>query len=134
MRYAATSGNVEFGDAMIKVVVLLARLPQLSHDAFVEYYETRHARLVQQLLPMISEYRRNHVVGTAYTLGEPAPMPWDTVTEMRFDTQSAYDAFCRAVTDPDVLTPLRADEGNFLDNTKTLRFVVEERTSPAASA
>jgi hypothetical protein len=59
-------------------------------------------------------------------------MIWDTVTEMRFTTPADYAAFCAVIADAKIMAALRADEARFLDDTKRLRFTVQEHASTPA--
>lgn len=114
---------------MIKVMVLLSRLPHVSPEAFRDYYETRHAPLIQRLAPMIADYRRNYV---GEVLNAPAGEGYpgfDAVTQLLFRSEEDHIAFKARIADPEVIAEIRADEANFLDNTRTWRFTVDERVS-----
>ena len=47
---------------MIYTLAHLFRKTSLSRSEFSAYYESRHTRLAQRLLPEFSHYRRNHVL------------------------------------------------------------------------
>ena len=115
---------------MFKVMVFLTRRGDLSREAFIDYYESRHAPLILQLMPGIRGYRRNYLQPADMILGGIAAAPdFDVVTEICFEDRAAYEAGMRAFSDPAVMQRLIADEENFLDRER-MRFVaVEERAS-----
>jgi hypothetical protein len=124
------------GRAMIKVLVFLSRLPHIDREAFKAYYETKHAPMCEQLLPMVDLYQRNYpdpgkvVPAEGRTLDET--IGFDALTILKFNTPEAYDAHQAALRDPRTRQIILDDEANFLDRSKTRVFVVDERTSPPA--
>lgn len=116
-----------------KSIALLRRRADLSHAAFVDYYENNHAPLIQSLLPGIIEYRRNFVDRAgAFTSDGAAPFDFDVVTELWWETRADYDAAMAIATAADVAARIAADEANFLDRTGNRMFLVEERVSSQA--
>ena len=111
---------------MIKVIALLRRKPGLSREAFIAYYETRHAPLIVSLLPGIAEYRRNHVTREGAFESAVAAIDFDSVTEMRFADRAAYDRFLAAAARPEVARAIAEDEENVFDRAATRMFVVDE--------
>lgn len=115
---------------MIKVIALLRRKEGLSREAFIAYYETRHAPLIRSLLPCIADYRRNYVDRAGAFESAVAAIDFDSVTEMRFASRADYDAFLAVAERPDVAATIAADEENVFDRAATRMFVVDE--TPAA--
>lgn len=114
----------------VKTIALLRRRADISHAAFVAYYEDNHAPLIRSLLPGIVEYRRNFVDLTgAYLSAGAAPFDFDVVTELWWKNRAAYDAAMSIAAQADVAALIAADEANFLDRTGNRMFVVEERSS-----
>jgi uncharacterized protein (TIGR02118 family) len=113
-----------------KSIALLRRRADLSRDAFVSYYEERHAPLIQSLLPGIVEYRRNFTnFDGAYSSDGAAPFDFDVVTEIWFWDRAAYDEAMTIATQPDIAQRIAEDEANFLDRTGNRMFLVDERES-----
>jgi uncharacterized protein (TIGR02118 family) len=112
---------------MFKCMALLRRKEGLSREAFVEYYETRHAPLIRRLLPGIAEYRRNYVdmEGAFLFPGAPA-IDFHVITELWFADRAAYDAFVSAAAEPEVARQIGEDEENLFDRSATRMMVVEE--------
>lgn len=115
---------------MFKVIALLRRKAGISREAFIDYYESRHAPLILSLLPQIREYRRNYfdLTGAIFGPGVQAP-DFDVVTELWMEDRAAYDAFMARSAEPDVAARIAADEENFLDRSATRFIVVDEHSS-----
>ena len=115
----------------VKSIALLRRRADLSQAAFVAYYEERHAPLILSLLPGIVEYRRNFVNREgAFASDGAAPLDFNVVTELWWESRAGYDAAMEVATRADVAERIATDEANFLDRTATRMFLVEERQSP----
>lgn len=114
-----------------KSIALLRRRPDLTREAFIDYYERHHAPLILSLLPGIVEYRRNFTTFEgAFVSDGAAPFDFDVVTELWFADRAAYDGAMAVATREDVAARIAADEANFLDRSGTRMFLVEERRSP----
>jgi len=124
-------GHNDLKGNMVKVIVLLSRLPHITREEFARYYEEHHAPFILTVLPDIKLYRRNHVIGNSEGPEDQRinAAPFDTLTELRFSDEAAYQRFANANLDPDIIARIRADEANFLDHTKTLIFRVDEYSS-----
>ena len=110
---------------MIRQFFLISKKPDISVDAFRDYYETRHVPLIRRLLPMFAYYQRHYVDREHSELESGQVEPgFDVITEIHFAGQAEYDAFRAAVSDPAVIAEIRADEANFLisDATRSLRM------------
>lgn len=116
---------------MYKCIALLRQRPDISREAFVDYYENRHSVLIRQLLPGILDYRRNYVDREgAFVFPGAQPMDFDVVTELRFADRAAYDRFTAKAAEPDIANQIARDEENLFDRSATRMFVVEEKASP----
>lgn len=115
---------------MFKCVALLKRKDSLPVADFIEYYETRHAVLIQQLLPGLLEYRRNYVnTDGAFMAPKPGPLDFDVISEFWFEHRAAYDAFVARATEPETAKLIASDEENLFDRSMTRMFIVDERRS-----
>lgn len=113
-----------------KAIALLKRRADLEPQAFIDYYETRHAPLILSLLPGIIEYRRNYAdFAGAFASPGAAPFDFDVVTELWFADRAAYDRAMAVAARPDIAARIAEDEAHFLDREKTRMFLVEERAS-----
>lgn len=120
---------------MIKVVAFLTRLPHVDREAFKAYYEDRHAPMVARLLPMLHVYERNYPDAAKVRPAEGQTLDeaigFDALTVMKFKDREAFRAWKAALADPETLAIIQADEAQFLDNTKTRLFVMDERLALA---
>lgn len=116
---------------MIKAIALLKARADLSREAFIEYYETRHVPLMRSILPETLEYRRNYIQleGAFIYPGASAP-DFDVITEMWYADRASYDRMMAIATRPEVAQRIAADEENFLDRSMTRMFLVDERGAP----
>ena len=115
---------------MIKAVALLARKPELTHAEFVDYYESRHSKLIRSLMPQIVEYRRNYLDRDSVRRPDGADEPdFDVITELVFADRAGYDAMLAAHSRPEVAKAIAADEENFLDRSRTRMYLVEVHES-----
>ena len=120
---------------MFKCIALLRRKADLSHQDFVDYYESHHSVLIRQLLPGIQDYRRNYVERDgAYIFADAAPIDFDVVTEMWFTDRAAYDRFAVRAAEPEIAARIAADEENLFDRAGTRMFTVDEQSGTQAAA
>jgi uncharacterized protein (TIGR02118 family) len=108
---------------MIKVIVAIKRLQEMSPEEFQKHWRTQHAELVKNnptSKKYIRKYIQCHTRLDEYKQGEVA---YDGTAELWFDTVEDKDAF---FSDPDYLKDIRPDEGRFADMTRTVFFVTEE--------
>lgn len=116
---------------MVKCIALLRKRADISKEAFIAYYETRHAPLITRLLPDILEYRRNFIdLDGAFLFPGAAPIDFDVVTEIWFEDQAAYDRFVARSAEPDIAQQIAEDEENLFDRSATRMFLVDERALP----
>ncbi len=110
---------------MIKHFFLISKKPEISAEEFRAYYEAHHVPLIKRLLPMFAHYQRHYLDRSESRMDAAQPDPdFDVITEIHFATQADYDAFLQTLSDPSVLTEIRADEANFLISgaTRSLRI------------
>jgi uncharacterized protein (TIGR02118 family) len=107
----------------IKLIALLARRPDFSHEAFVERYETLHVPLVRRLLPPFDDYRRSYIADEA----SRAKLGCDVITEAWFDQMPAYEAVQKAMAEPAISAAIAEDEAQFIDRDRMIIFAVDER-------
>lgn len=117
---------------MIKLIVLIKKKPDISAQAFRDYYENNHVPLIRSIYKTIGTYVRNYP-DPAQTLIPPGanPIDFDVVTELWFKSREDYDTFRATGADPANRARITADEAHFLITGQTRRFVVEECVSPA---
>ncbi|HXA54539.1 MAG TPA: EthD domain-containing protein [Solirubrobacteraceae bacterium] len=119
---------------MIKTIAFLKRKAGLSREAFIRYYETRHAPLILSIAPQICDYRRNFLIEAAAILAPGAAAPdFDVVTELWYPDEAAFAAAMTAFTDPVNARRIAADEENLFDRAYTRFYSVDECVSPSSA-
>jgi len=109
---------------VIKTIALIKRKSDITREEFVKHYEEVHAPLALKHLPMIKRYKRNHVVEVA---GMEGP-DFDCITELWFDTLEDAVKVIEFVQS-DAGQVIRDDEDKFLESSKTVSFLVDEKVS-----
>lgn len=107
---------------MIKVFTLIKRRNGLSYEEFAKYWEEQHGPLMKQVLPGVKRYSQNHLVRLPGS-GEPQ---YDGIAEMWFDDLESWHKTRKAYLG-DKRKLIEDDENKFIDKSKMLFFVVEEK-------
>lgn len=110
--------------AGVKIVAMMARLPQLTHEQFVARYEEGHVPLVRRLLPPFGSYRRNFIADLAVR----EALGFDVVTEAWFPDAEAHAAVMAAMSEPAISDAIARDEDAFMDRSRTVIFAADERS------
>jgi uncharacterized protein (TIGR02118 family) len=106
---------------MIKVLSLLTRKDELSHDDFVRHWFDIHGPLALAV-PGIRRYVQSHITGTRTRPDVPeADVDADGIAELWYDDM---DSFQRAAATPE-MKRLTDDGALFIGRIKT--YVIEER-------
>jgi uncharacterized protein (TIGR02118 family) len=110
-----------------KVCAYLSRRPDLSREAFIDYYENRHVPLVLSFAPMPRVYKRRYLVRGQEGNREDPSIDFDVMTELAWDDRSGFEEWITKLGREEIAT----DEGRFLDRAKTRAYVIEEYESTA---
>jgi uncharacterized protein (TIGR02118 family) len=111
---------------MPKLIALISKQPQLTREAFQEYYEANHAPLIRRLLPMIGRYTRSYLPAESETAKRTGKADFDVLTELWFDSEADLEAFWKRIREPEVAAAIRADEAHFLISDRTVMYRVDE--------
>jgi uncharacterized protein (TIGR02118 family) len=104
---------------MIKIIIELHRKNGMTRKEFAKYWEKVHAPKVVKAWPNLRRYVQNH----------PIPLPnneepqCDGVAELYFDDLESWVKAYKG----DAGKNIRDDEPNFLDQSKLLFVITEER-------
>jgi uncharacterized protein (TIGR02118 family) len=107
---------------MIKLMALVFKKPGLTDEEFRSYYKEKHATLAKTMIPELRKYTQNHFIklpGYKYE--------GDCLAELCFDGLEGIKKYF-AWRKTAAAQPLLEDETKFLDQSKTIRYVVEEHT------
>ena len=106
---------------MIKVLSLLTRKPEYTHEQFVKHWLEIHGPLARAV-PGIRRYVQSHITGTRTRADVPeAEVAVDGIAELWYDDA---EALARSAATPEA-KQLYADGALFIGRIKT--FVIEEK-------
>jgi uncharacterized protein (TIGR02118 family) len=106
---------------MIKVVGLLTRRPEITHEQFVEHWLEIHGPLAR-VVPGVRRYVQSHIVGTRTRPDIPeTDVEVDGIAELWYDDQ---EALARAAATPE-MKRLTDDGAVFIGRIKS--YIVEEK-------
>ncbi len=115
---------------MFKLIIVAKRKSGMSVDEFREYYEKRHAVLVQKITPMMRRYRRNYLTPLSSALSAGEDAPFDCVTEAWFDSEADFQRSLESLaSDADRMSALAKDEENLFDRSTIRIFTALEAES-----
>jgi len=106
---------------LIKVIGLLTRKPELTHEQFVKHWFEIHGPLAHAV-PGVRRYVQSHIIGTRTRPDIPeTDVEIDGIAELWYDDRAAME---RANATPEAKR-LHADGALFIGRIKS--FVVEEK-------
>ncbi|MFC1822261.1 EthD family reductase [Thermodesulfobacteriota bacterium] len=111
---------------MIKLLAFLKRKDGITFEEFSNYWKDNHGPLVKKLLPEAKRYVQNH----ARKGSEKGEQPFDGVAELWFESDEAWKKTAAAFGGEEGKT-IQKDELNFLDQSKSVFFVTEEKVIKA---
>ena len=128
--------NDQKGVIMIKMVTLLKRKPGMSMDAFINYYESHHAKIGEKYL---ASHAIRYVRRYLHPLPEsimpvPTEQHYDVVMEIWFQDQSAMEAAFAGLGKPEARAEISEDETKLFDCSRIHCYLVDEHESELKSA
>ena len=119
-------GRTADPDRDLRCCALLKRKPGMTMDEFIDYYETRHARLGGRFVTTMSRYRRLYLRPAPYPLdGSTVEAAYDVVVELSFPDQAALDDAGAWFADTVMRAVLGENEGRFVE-LESRQFVLME--------
>ncbi len=103
---------------MVKALSFFKRRPEMTVEAFQEYWLARHPEVVVKL-PGIRRYVQSHTRRSGYAKGEPV---YDGIAEIWFDDTRAM----RALGDTAAYAAVQADEARFIDRSTMGLLITDE--------
>ncbi|ORB31762.1 EthD domain-containing protein [Mycolicibacterium parafortuitum] len=107
---------------MVTLIMFIRKRPELSREAFIEYYETRHIQLIGRLVggrPKV--YRRHYAIGDdalvrrlAVARGDQVVADVAAVTELTFERYDEVEAMVDRMLTAGVLQQVLDDEARFI--------------------
>lgn len=119
-----------------KFISFMARRPDVSVEAFRDYYETVHARIGEEISAKVgvSRYFRRYVDRLPYGQDvDTHDFVYDVITEVWFDNREDFERVVGSVPRGALPDGVASDEERFLDRSKTRFVTVTECESDLAA-
>jgi hypothetical protein len=121
------------GGSMFKQIVFFKKRPDITMEAFIDYYENMHSRLAQRLglkpsLPNAQRYVRRYITIEKNPLtGEVIDPGYNCIMEIWWNNREDYEAAMKGLSaDPQILRLRLEDERMlFATNSNPVCSVVE---------
>ena len=123
---------------MIKLIFLIRKKKGMTSAAFRKHYETTHVGIATEHFgDLILDYRRNYptsasvnpVDNSGDVKSQDSAVPYDAVTEMLLQDQTALDEMLRRFASPELHAMIAEDEAAFMDRAALTMMVCEEVAS-----
>lgn len=113
-----------------KILLLMKRRPGMSVEAFRDYYENHHIPLCRPYMSGIARYFRRYLEPQPHAeSGTNEELPYDVITEMWFDDETAYRRALAHITTNVMPDEVVEDEKRFFHRpTMRIATVVECET------
>ena len=111
---------------MVKALSYFRRRPELTVEAFQDYWRSKHPEVVTRL-PGIRGYVQSHTLTEGYRKGRPL---YDGIAEVWF----ADTAAMRALAGTPAMRAVEADEAKFIDRSTMGLLIVEDHVVKGAPA
>lgn len=118
------------GKTYWKILLLMKRRPDISVEAFRDYYENHHVPLCSKYMAGISRYVRRYLDPQPHAeSGRNDELPYDVITEMWFEDEATYKGTLDYITTTVMPDEVVQDELKFFDRpTMRIATVVECET------
>lgn len=107
---------------VIKLILMVRRKPGITREAFMSYYESKHAPLAASVMLKCKKYVRNFVAEEL-----TGALNFDVMTEFWFDVDGTWEEARKSLADPATRQLLEEDEARFMDRTSMRVFLADER-------
>ena len=117
---------------MIKFVMCITRPPDMTREAFKEYWMNKHGPFFMQNAAAMraKKYVQSHTLDTPLNEGLRSSRgmqpEYDGVAEVWFDSEEELMAGMSSPEGQKLGAALQEDEGNFIDHSKSSAFIVKE--------
>jgi uncharacterized protein (TIGR02118 family) len=117
---------------MIKFIMCITRHPDMTREAFQNYWKNKHGPLFMRNADSMGakKYLQSHTLNTPLNEGlrtSRGMLPeYDGVAEVWFESEQALMEGMSSVEGQKLGAALLEDEGNFIDHSKSSAFIVEE--------
>ncbi len=113
-----------------KILLFMKRRPDITVEAFRDYYETRHVPLAMKNSAGLSRYIRRYIDPKPHPeTGDPRELPFDVITELWFDDEAVFNGTLRYLTTKIMPAEIVEDEKQLFDRSSFRIATVVERES-----
>jgi len=119
-------------DSTVKFVVLLKKKPGMSFQAFQDYYENKHSKLIK-LIPRVQRYMRRYLHPLDPNISMEADDRFHVITEIYFKNRADFEYAILNNPNPDVPGILAEDEEKLFDRSQIMFYTVDERETDLAA-
>ncbi len=99
-----------------KILLFMRRRPDLSLEAFRDYYETRHAPLCQRHAAGVQRYIRRYLDPQPHPeTGPGTDLPFDVITELWFEDEEVFKGTLKYLSTTVMPDEIIEDEKNLFD-------------------
>jgi len=115
-----------------KILLFMKRRPDITVEAFRDYYENSHAPLCAKYSAGVSRYIRRYVDPRPHPETGPASeMDFDVITELWFDDEATFNGTLGYITTSVMPDNIIEDEMNLFDRSSfRIATVAEHETAP----
>lgn len=111
----------------LTLMTVMRRRAGMSHEEFVDHYETAHARIGEKVL---AGHATRYVRRFLTPFGRDADAAdLDVVMEIDFPGREAMEAFFASVADPVIAAMIAEDEERLFDRSSMRSYLLDERRS-----
>lgn len=118
-------------DTTFKILLFMKRRPDITLEAFRDYYENSHAPLCAKYSVGVRRYVRRYIDPRPHPeTGPPVEMSFDVITELWFDDEATFNGTLDYITTSIMPDNIVADEMNLFDRSSfRIATVVECETA-----
>ena len=114
-----------------KILLFMKRRPDISVEAFRDYYETRHAPLAARNSAGLRRYIRRYIDPKPHPeTGDPGELSFDVITELWFEDEKTFNGTLRYLTTKIMPGEIVEDEKQLFDRSSFRIATVVERETP----
>src|ERR1700743_444113 len=113
-----------------KILLFMKRRPDISVEAFRDYYENHHVPLALKNSAGLKRYVRRYIDPKPHPeTGDPGELPFDVITELWFDDEAIFNGALRYITTKIMPPEIVEDEKQLFDRSSfRIATVVEHET------
>lgn len=113
-----------------KILLLMKRRPDISVEAFRDYYENHHAPLAEKYSQGITRYVRRYLDPQPHPeTGPGGELPYDVITELWFEDEAVFKGTLAYITTSIMPDEIVEDEKQLFDRSSFKIATVVERDS-----